>query len=198
MIVELLGSRALDINSAWCLYAGIVYDTGSFRHGVNMKRAHEAAIHCLAFPIDSRQVYNRLFSLETEVALRLFSRALSHLTIAERGRIVYMYLTDEDYKEYKADPEVASGFVNRLVMLEGAEIILFFNEAESNVIKVSLRSNTDFSVGDFASMFGGGGHTRAAGCRVEGLIEKVTERMLKALRISLDLYDRKNEGKTQG
>jgi len=198
MIIELLGARALDVNSAWCLYAGIVHDTGSFRHGVNIKRAHEAAIHCLVFPVDSKQVYNRLFSLETEVALRLFSRALSRLNVAERGRIVYMYLVDEDYREFKAEPDAATGFVNRLVMLEGAEIVLFFNEAESNIIKVSLRSNIEFSVGDFASMFGGGGHVRAAGCRIEGIMEKVIERMVKALRLSLEIHDRRNEAKGQG
>ena len=195
MIVELLGARALDSQAAFCLYAGIVYDTGSFRHGVNMRRAHEAVTHCLAWPIDSKQVYNRLFSLETEAALRLFSRALSRLAIVEKGRVAYMYLTSEDYREFKADPDVTNGFINRLVMLDGAQIVLFFNEVENNQIRVALRANIDFSVGDFAAMFGGGGHTRAAGCRIEGIIEKVIERMIRSLHLALDIWDRHAENK---
>ena len=195
MIVELTGARALDSHAAFCLYAGIVYDTGSFRHGVNMKRAHEAVTHCLAWPIDSKHVYNRLFSLETESALRLFSRALSRLTVVEKGRVVYMYLTSDDYREFKADPDVSNGFINRLVMLEGAQIVLFFNEIDNNQIRVALRANIDFSVGDFAAMFGGGGHTRAAGCRIEGIIEKVIERMIKSLHLALEVWDKHGEAK---
>lgn len=194
MIVELLGSRALDINSAWCLYAGMVHNTGSFRHGVNIKRTHEAAIHCLSFPIDSKQVYNQLFSLETATTLQLFARALSRLKLSERGRIVSMYLVEDDYREIKAEPEMANGFVNKLVTVEGAELVVFFNEIERNTIKVSFSSNIDFSVADIASSFGGGGHTRAAGCLIEGIMEQVVERVLKRLEITLKNYDKAGKG----
>ena len=98
LVVELFGSKALDLQAASSLYAGIVSDTGSFRHGTDMKRAHQAAVVCLNFKIDTKDVYDNLFAIETEGSLRLFSRALSRLSVLDKGRLAYMYLSYTDYQ----------------------------------------------------------------------------------------------------
>ena len=79
--------------------------------------------------------------------------------------IVFMTLTQDelnscDYK--KGDTE---GFVNYGLSLEGIifSCIMIENESES-IIKMSFRSQGEFSVNDFArSYFNGGGHHNAAG-----------------------------------
>lgn len=186
MILEIFGSRMLDKRSALRLYTGIVYDTGGFRHGKNMKRVHEAAVICLNHEIDTKFIHDQLFAIETEGSLRLFSRALSRLVLSEKGRVAHMYLNADDYRELKLSGEDSAGFINRMLLLEGAQLVIFFNETEKNNIKISLRSNTDFNVGEFASKFGGGGHEKASGCVIEGNLEKVMDKVLKSLRLALD------------
>ncbi len=183
IIVELFGKRALDDNSAFCLYAGIVADTGSFRHGKNIVRTHKTAALCLSFNVDSEIVYQNLFAIETEQTLKLFARALTNLKIESDGELVTFFLTTEDYQSLNATPAESSGFINKILLLEHAKFVLFFNEVEKNVIKVSVRSSSGFNLAEFATKFDGGGHVKAAGFSMEGLLEKSIERVKNSLKI---------------
>ena len=184
LVVELFGSKALDARSATPLYTGIVSDTGSFRHGMDMKRAHQAAVLCLNYKIDTKEVYDNLFAIETEGSLRLFSRALSRLNVLDRGQLAYMHLTHTDYKELKLTAEDSAGFISRMFLIEGARVIVFFNETEKNEVKVSLRSNAELHVGEIAAKFGGGGHAKASGCMIEGQLDRVMDRVLKSIKLA--------------
>lgn len=186
LILELFGSRALDAYSAFCIYTGIVADTGSFRHGTDMKRAHQAAGTCLTWPIDTKFVYDQLFAIETEGSLKLFSRALARLAVLEKGKLAAMHLTHEDYRELRLTGEDSAGFINRMLLIEGAQVLVFFNETEKNVVKISLRSNSDCHVGELAAKFGGGGHAKASGCIQEGPLDRVMDRVLKSVRLVLE------------
>jgi len=193
MVIELVGARSLDANAAFCLYTGMLYNTGAFQYGKNLRRVHESAMACLSWPIDPKYVYRRLFALETEASLKLFSRALSRLLILDKGRIASIYLSHEDYREFKGSPAHSTGFIDRLVMIDGAQVVLFFNEIDDNIVKISLRSSTDFSVGDFAELFGGGGHPHSAACTTEGILAKVIERTLRALRVAMEHADKRTD-----
>jgi bifunctional oligoribonuclease and PAP phosphatase NrnA len=50
---------------------------------------------------------------------------------------------------------------------------------------VSLRSRGDVNVRAVAEKFGGGGHTNAAGCAVEGELSKVEANVLSGLAAAL-------------
>jgi len=186
LVVELFGARALDLRSAIPLYTGIVGDTGSFRHGTDMKRCHQAAVLCLNHKIDTKKVNDNLFAIETEGSLRLFSRALSRLTVLDKGRLASMHLTHADYKDLKLTAEDSAGFISRMLIIEGARVLVFFNETEKNVVKISFRSNAELDVGEIAAKFGGGGHARASGCVIEGVLERVIDRVLKTIKLVQD------------
>ncbi len=187
IILELFGIRALDYNAAFSLYAGLVYDTGSFRHGNNLKRVHEAAALCLNFDLDSNYIYDNFFSIQSEGSLKLFAKAVNRLNLIEKSQVAYMSITSEDYKELKLDEEASGGFINKVSMVEDASVIIFFNEFEKNEVKISFRSNRGFNVSEFAQKFGGGGHVKASGCFMEGLLEKVMDKVIKSLKIAMGL-----------
>jgi phosphoesterase RecJ-like protein len=186
ILVEMFGARALDSHAAACFYAGIVSDTGSFRHGKDMARVHQAAALCLSHDIDSKEVHDRLYAVESEGSLRLFGRALNRLTVGERNRTAWLYLTADDYRELKLSREDSAGIINRMLQIEGVQIAVFFNEYERNQISVSLRSNAELNVGEFAAKFGGGGHEKAAGFLVEGGMETTIDRVLKSLKVAME------------
>lgn len=48
------------------------------------------------------------------------------------------------------------------------EVAIFIYEMETQLFKVSLRSNGKVDVSRIAVFFGGGGHVRAAGCDMQG------------------------------
>lgn len=184
IIVELFGKRALDYNSAFCLYAGIVSDTGSFRHGKDVERTHKTAALCLNFKIDSEEVYQNLFAIETEKTLKLFARALANLKIEHDGEIAIIFLRIEDYQDLNVTPADSAGFINKILLLENAKFVLFFNEIEKNKAKVSVRSSSGVNLAEFSAKFGGGGHVKASGFSIEGLLEKSIERVKSSLEIA--------------
>jgi phosphoesterase RecJ-like protein len=53
---------------------------------------------------------------------------------------------------------------------------------KQDLFKVSFRSKTYVDVNEVARGFGGGGHTRASGCYLEGNEEQVKEKILAVLR----------------
>ena len=55
----------------------------------------------------------------------------------------------------------------------GVDCAIFMYEFSPMTFKVSLRSNEKLDVSKVAEFFGGGGHTRAAGCTLNGTFHDV-------------------------
>ncbi|MDF2840004.1 MAG: putative RNA-binding protein, partial [Clostridia bacterium] len=73
------------------------------------------------------------------------------------------------------------GIVNLARDIAGIEAAVFLKEKERNIIKASLRSKDMIDVCAVAKEFGGGGHTRAAGCTIHGSIENAKTQILQAI-----------------
>ena len=77
------------------------------------------------------------------------------------------------------------GIVSQLRLTRGVEVAIFIYELETQSFKVSLRSNGRVDVSKVAVFFGGGGHTRAAGCDLQGsmydVINNITAEIEKQL-----------------
>jgi phosphoesterase RecJ-like protein len=77
----------------------------------------------------------------------------------------------------------SEGFVNQPLSIKGVEAAFLIRESEKGKTRVSLRSRTDdMDVNKIARTFGGGGHVRASGCRIEGTIPDVKSKLLAAIK----------------
>jgi len=86
---------------------------------------------------------------------------------AWHGRLVWSLVTDDMLERSGAASAETEGLVNFLAGVEGAFAAAMIQEAEDGW-RVSLRSTTGaVDVSELAGHFGGGGHPRAAGCRLE-------------------------------
>ncbi|MFT7666717.1 MAG: phosphoesterase RecJ-like protein [Patiriisocius sp.] len=91
----------------------------------------------------------------------------AYITISQKE------LDDTNFK--KGDTE---GFVNYALSVSGIVFaIIFIENKQENIVKISLRSKGDFSVNEFSRRhYNGGGHTNAAGGRsLLSLKETVTQ-----------------------
>jgi len=86
-------------------------------------------------------------------------------------------------------------------MIQGIEVALFFREQADGKFRVSLRSKGAINVAKVAEVFGGGGHSCASGCAIDGPLSIATERMIATLRIrgfdSHATSDRSHQDKVQ-
>ena len=69
---------------------------------------------------------------------------------------------------YNVLPKHLEGIVNHLKNTRGVEVAIFMYEMGTQRYKVSMRSNGGVNVATVATVFGGGGHARAAGVEMNG------------------------------
>ena len=109
---------------------------------------------------------------------RIYNNRLEFL---EEGRVTFSYITLEDQKKVDAKEGDHEGLVNIGKDIEGVEVSIFLRETEKG-FKVSMRSEDTVNVSDVCSVFGGGGHPRAAGCLISLSLEQVREKILNEVK----------------
>jgi len=171
---------------ALCLYTAIVTDTGSFRYENTTYQTHCNVAALLQRGINPAQATEYIYETKREAAVRLLGRALETLQLSPDGRIAWLTVTNSTLAAVGARGEDVNGIVNYAKEIAGVEVGILFQDTGEGVIKVSLRSRpAGINVSEIAQRFGGGGHPRAAGCRVRGSLEQVRAEILAGVAAAL-------------
>jgi phosphoesterase RecJ-like protein len=118
--------------------------------------------------------------------MRLLQRGLSRLTFTDDGRIAWLWITSEDLAETGASNEDMEGLVNYPRNIDGVEVGMLFKENGTASVKVSLRSAGKVNVAEVARHFGGGGHVRAAGCRLTITLAEAVSQVVTRVQSELE------------
>ena len=146
------------------LYAGIMTDTGSFRHPSTSRNVHLIIAELLKVGIDLSSVHRRIYDSHTEIRLRFLGYVLKDKLIVLRDfNTAYIAITKDELKQYESKTGDTEGLVNYALSIEGIVFAAVFID-RGPAVKISFRSVGDFSVSDFSrDNFEGGGHHNAAG-----------------------------------
>lgn len=175
LIVELGDKDAIDKDIADCLYAGIMTDTGGFRHPNTTKNVHLVVAELIGKGADSSQISNWIYDSNSVNRLKFIGFAITRrLVVKENLHTAYFVISKKDLKKYQSQTGDTEGLVNYALSLDGIKVAALFSEREDG-IKISFRSSSDVAVNKFAaSYFNGGGHKNAAGGKSDlGLKETV-------------------------
>ena len=164
LIREVGGEHAVDADIANCLYAGLMTDTGGFRHSNTSKQVFETAASLVGHGADPTKVSKLIYDTNTLERMRLMGFVLHEkLNVIPEYRTAYIALRMEDLKKFSSQTGDTEGLVNFGLSVNGVRLAVLISERKENV-KLSFRSLGDFSVNDFARKhFEGGGHKNAAG-----------------------------------
>lgn len=176
---------ALDLDVATVLYTGLLTDTGGFRYSNTTPHVMSIASELLKYGVNGNVIAERLLEKISMAQMQLIRLGLSRLSFSEDQRIGWLYITPEDMQETGALDEDLEGLVNYPRNIEGVEVGLLFKKIDQVEVKVSLRSVGLVNVAEIARSFGGGGHVRAAGCRVSGKLDKVITNVIERVKQSL-------------
>ena len=146
------------------LYAGIMTDTGSFRHPSTSRNVHLIIAELMLAHIDLSAVHRRIYDSYSEIRLRFLGYILKDKLIVNHAfKTAYIAITQEELKEYLSKTGDTEGLVNYALSIEGIVFAAVFID-RGVAVKISFRSVGDFSVSDFSRQyFEGGGHHNAAG-----------------------------------
>lgn len=170
-------SWPMDAAIASALYTGIIFDTGSFRFSLTTPTTFEVAAQLVRLGIRLDRLSDQLFGNRHYDAVKQLGTAIDSLTLHCDGRIAVLLLDAEAMRA--GDPD---GAVNYGLMIKGVEVAVLLKEYETGAYRVSLRSQESVDVNAVANAFAGGGHARAAGCRMQGSAAQVTDLLLAEIK----------------
>jgi len=182
--IDFLGdTQLIDQQIATCLYTGIMTDTGSFRFPATTSRTHEIAGVLMQRGANHSEIHNKVFDTNSYDRTQLLSCALNNMKVLEDYRTAYTTLSQEELDRYNFKKGDTEGFVNYGLSIKGIIMaVIFIENSQEHIIKISFRSKGDFSVNEFArAHFNGGGHTNAAGGRSELSLEATVEKFISIL-----------------
>jgi len=168
----------IDRVVAEAIYVAILTDTGGFRFPNTTAESFRIASELVGVGISPAHIYNLLYEMNRPSKLRLMGLALKNLEIYADGRIALLAVTADMIDSVGAERVDVDGLVEVLRTIKGVELGVLLLELPGNRVKASLRSKWDLDVHELASLFGGGGHPRAAGFVVPGTLEEVKRELL--------------------
>ena len=188
MVLELIAALGSELAKQMAdpLMVAVSTDTGWFRFGNATPEAYDAASRLVGAGAVPEELYSRIFETSSLSRMQLLGEVLAQLQSAEEGRIVYGVLTESALQKFGVAYEEIDGYIDALKGVGGAEILFLVVELSPGRYKVSLRSKGSRDVHGIAESFGGGGHAKAAGCRIEADDTRgVVQRVLDAARGTL-------------
>ncbi len=182
LIHDLGYENLIDKGMAECLYAGIMTDTGSFRHPSTTAKVHKVIAQLIDLGADNHRVHKLIYDTSTEDRLRLLGYVLSQkMVVLPEYATAYIVLTADELKQYHSQTGDTEGFVNYALGIEGVRLAAIIVD-RTEAIKISFRSTGSFSVNDFArAHFEGGGHRNAAGGKSNDTLSNTVKHFIDLL-----------------
>ena len=161
--------KAMDIefnrDIARYLYTAICSDTGGFAFSNVSSETFIIAADLISYDINHAEISRLLFDCVDIDEELLKAELVKRIKSYYDGRVRMVSVTNEFAKKFDLTPKCIEGTVDIPRRIRGTQIAVSLKEIPEG-IRVSLRSNGDADVSRIALQFGGGGHTKAAGCTV--------------------------------
>jgi phosphoesterase RecJ-like protein len=191
IVAELLTQWDIQFDKAiaTALYLGIVADTGWFQHSNTRPETMRLAARLMEAGVDTDAIYQHLYQNERAERLALQTRAMQSLELLAEGRLAVMRLTRSDFAASGAGVTTTEGVINIPLQIATVEVSMLLIEPPeaggAGPIRVSLRSKGQVDCARFAEQFGGGGHARAAGCKISSSLDAAHAAVVAAMVESL-------------
>lgn len=195
LIVDMGDRELIDKDLAENLYAGIMTDTGSFRHPNTTKHVHEVVADLIGLGADVAKVSKLIYDTNSVDRLRFIGYALSQkLVVLPHYKTAYFAITVDDLKKFNSRTGDTEGLVNYALSIEGITMAAIIID-RSDAVKLSFRSIGKFPVNELAAKhFEGGGHKNAAGGISHVSLEETVDKFLKLLPVyKAQLYKNQTE-----
>jgi len=177
-LIVALGDRdEIDSDIAECLYAGIMTDTGNFRHGNTTQNVHEVVAQLIQLGADNTKVARNIYDGNSLNRLRFIGYALSEkLIVLPEYHTAFFAITSEELSRFNSQTGDTEGLVNYALSLKGVVFAALFTDRKE-AIKISFRSVGGFPANEIAAnFFNGGGHRNAAGGRTDDSLEETVDK----------------------
>lgn len=174
----------IEINKdiAMAIYVAISTDTGCFKYSNTSVNTHMIAGECLKH-INAGEINRVLFDMKTKQRVEIESRVLKNMEFLYNDTVAIIEVTLKDRAETGATADDLDSISALPRSIEGVTIAVTLNELENGGVKVSLRTSGEASASDICSVYGGGGHLRAAGVTLlDTTLSQAKSKIIEAIK----------------
>lgn len=182
-LLETWNKDLLDQYIGTVIYTGIMTDTGSFRFPSTSSRTHQIIANLIDLGVKHAEVHQQTFDANSYSKLQLLGQALRNLKLVENYQTAYLSLSQDELNNHNFQKGDTEGFVNYGLSIKNINFaVIFIENKEEGIIKISFRSIGNFDVNQFArKYFNGGGHKNAAGGRSNLSLNETINQFLAVL-----------------
>lgn len=162
---------------ATALYTALATDTGSFKHSNTSPQTHRYAADLMECGADFNATREWVFESKSRGLVQLEAEAMQNIGFYGGGRVSVVKIPRELIERTGVCDDELDGVSARALQIENVLCGVTLKEKADGVIRVSVRSASPVDASRICARFGGGGHKRAAGCRL-GVSMEEAERLI--------------------
>ena len=166
--------------AACALLTGLVTDTRGFRISATNRRTLEIAQQLMSLGAPLSQIMAQTLNRRPFAEVELWKQALPSVQL--KNGLIYASITQRDLRQAGLEKSGDGGLVSYLVNVDRAKISVVFKELPEGKVEIGFRAKPGFDVASLAFRLGGGGHTLASGCTMEGNMQQVQDIVLPLAR----------------
>ena len=171
----------IDKRTACALYAAILTDTGGFRYENTTAQTLLKASELISLGANPAEICRYCYESKPRNMVLLHANCMINAEFSADNKIAGICITNKDMEKFHATNDYTEGLVEELRRIKTTEVSFVIKEVDENTSKVSLRSkNTDVSL--IAQVFGGGGHTFAAGCTIRKPLNIAKDKLVEEIK----------------
>jgi bifunctional oligoribonuclease and PAP phosphatase NrnA len=184
IVYELFRKMELPLTQAIAenLFVAISTDTGSFQYSGTTARTYEIGADLIRAGVDIAELSRKMYESYPRRRIELLRALLNTLHFSSGDRAASVSLSLATAQELGVLPEDNEGLIDHVRAIRGVIVAAFFEELPDGKVRVSLRSKDPRAdVSRICGLFGGGGHTLAAGTRTSGPLAEAQQKVLNAI-----------------
>jgi phosphoesterase RecJ-like protein len=165
MIVRLIAEMGggMSDETAMCLYAGLVTDTGKFQYEATRPETLRVAADLREHDFDHTALVQALYEDNRREYLSLVGTALRRVDHVPEADLIWTYLTQSDLAEAGVHAQETDDLIDVIRTARDVDVAAVLKQMKDGRFKVSARSRGGHDLSAVAAAFGGGGHRLAAG-----------------------------------
>ncbi|HWE95434.1 MAG TPA: bifunctional oligoribonuclease/PAP phosphatase NrnA [Tepidisphaeraceae bacterium] len=172
----------IDKPMASALFVAIASDTGWFQFSNTRPYTLRLAARLMEAGVNTDELYQLIYQNERAERVALQTRAQQSLELLLDGRLAVMRVCKDDFDRTRANMPDTENLINVPLQIRSVEVSVLLTEPRDfGPVRVSLRSKGHVDVARFAEQFGGGGHARASGLRLEMSLQDARQAVVDAM-----------------
>jgi phosphoesterase RecJ-like protein len=180
-LFEKLGLK-ISLDTAICLYVGIMTDTGGFKFSNTTSDTMLVASKLLSIGVDTSSIYQKCYESQSKDMVLFQSYCVNKAKFCEDDKIAYAIVYKKDLEKFNNKGEdFTDGLTEKLRAIVSTEIAFVVKELGVGTSKVSMRSKQK-DIAQICSSFGGGGHKLAGGALIKANPEKAVKMILSEIK----------------